>query len=180
MKVWRVRNPMLIPVLPEGRIGFRHPCKARLRTQAVRHAGREMMKIAVGTPPAGRPNTPELSRDFVSQDTGNEWLITLNCPGFEWGGGQGVELIGVLSIQVHAGLMLSVGGTPALTPALSRLGEGEFSATRRQGGRARWAWRLAVEILEMRGGFVPQDAGGEMVTQRYCPEIGGERLRAKC
>ena len=42
--------------------------------------------------------------------------------------GWGVQLIAFLSIKVHADFMLSVGGTPALTPALSRSGEGERSA----------------------------------------------------
>ena len=44
------------------------------------------------------------------------------------GWAKAVELIAFLNTKVHAGFMFRVGGTSALTPALSRSGEGEFSA----------------------------------------------------
>ena len=88
--------------------------------------------------------------------------------------GAGLELIGVMITKVHAGFMLGVGGTIALTPPLSRSGKGEFSATRRPGGRARLARGLAAEIRELpesRGDFVWHEVGGEMVTRQDCPEF---------
>ena len=131
---------------------------------------------ARGTPPRTlKGYSFESGWSFIPQEVGGEWVITLDCPEIGGDGGQGVELIGVLITKVHPGFMLGVGGTLAHTPALSRSGEGEFSATRRQGGRARLAWRLAAEIRERPesgGGFVLHGASGELAMRQKCPEIG--------
>ena len=46
--------------------------------------------------------------------------------------------------------------------------------------RDREAVRQRAEIRGQGYDFILQDAGGEMVMRRDCPEIGRERLRAKC
>ena len=165
---------------------------------------------ARGIPPRPLKGNPSASGwSFIPQDPGGELVMALDCPEIGGGGGQGVELIGLLITKVHAGFRMGMGGTLALTPALSRSGEnspkpnfvllapesksaqpidnqchrfwlhgeGEFSATRRQGGCARLARRLAAEIRELpvsRGSFILQEVGDELLMPPDCPEITNE------
>ena len=136
--------------------------------------------LARVTPPRPGLGIPsESGWRFNPQDARGELVMAVVCPEIGGGGGTGVESIGVPITKVHAGFMVDVRGTSALTPALSRSGEGERSATWRRGGRARLAWRLAPEIRELpesRCDFVVEDIGGELLISRDCPELSVESI----
>ena len=170
------------------------------------------VEMKPGTISSGIRELPVAPASFVSQDIGGELVMRRDCPGLSRRAGLvascgrtasgtptgawGVELAAELSAIVHAGFMLGVGGTFALTPTLSRSGEGERSTTWRRDGRARLTWRLAGRdfeldrpeptVVEMEPGTVPsgirelpvtpasfvsQDIGGELVMRRDCPGL---------
>ena len=83
------------------------------------------------------PEYPEWGWEMNAQDIGNKkvmrekiaiYRVVLEAAADAGCRAEAVELIAFLNTIAHADFMFSVGGTPALTPALSRSGEGEFSA----------------------------------------------------
>ena len=107
---------------------------------------------------AGMDAMPESRWDFVSQDIGGELVMRRDCPGI--GGGGGVRGGGVKAPEgwrsprpggLHGGIEHDEHPWAFRREVreTSRSGEGERSATRRRGGRARLAWCLARRDFEL-------------------------------
>ena len=124
------------------------------------------------------------------------WMVTAQDAGDE-----------MVTRDKNASFKLGVGGTSALTPALSRSGEGEFSAasvrcgsqglscgdmspkTSATGCHGGMPWGDYDGFLRLVSDrtpgacsgsgcdFVLEDIGGEMVMRRSCPEIAHPRMR---
>ena len=89
--------------------------------------------------------------EFSLQDVGGEWLWRRDCPEFLKQADPAGEPLSWRQGSVlrrwrdfRGNTRLGTWRTLALTPALSRSGEGERSAVWRRCGRAGWAWGLAV------------------------------------
>ena len=141
------RSPGCYPGLSTG--SFFRPCGTGAEVfRSIHHCKRwAMIGRLSGTSAAGtisivpeRGETPEYQEwvwKVMAQSAGNEMVTCVKNANIwvvfrpEADAGrraEAVELIERLNTQVHSGFRLCVGGTTALTPTLSRSGEGEFSA----------------------------------------------------